>query len=274
MKLCSIASGSSGNCLYVGTNQAGVMIDAGISKKRIVDGCSEFGIAPNRLDGIFITHEHADHIQGLGVLLRQYPMPVYGTKETLLAIRHMSSLGKLDKELFHEIEPYEDVRIKDMVIKPFSVSHDALNPVGYRFEQAEGTDNVSGDTCAVAIATDMGCYDDRIVSYLSGLKALLLEANHDVHMLQVGRYPYPLKQRILGDHGHLSNETSGRLINEIAHDGLRDIILGHLSKENNYERLAYETVRMEIEMAETPFHAEDFRIQVASREKPSCYVEV
>lgn len=268
MKLCSIASGSSGNCIYVGTNQTGIMVDAGISKKRIVEGCSEFGINPANLDGIVITHEHVDHIQGLGVFLRKYPVPVYGTKETLLAIRHTASLGKLDKELFHDIEPYETLKIKDLLIKPFSISHDALNPVGYRFERAESSED------AVAVATDLGCYDETIVSYLKNLKALLLEANHDVHMLQVGSYPYALKRRILGERGHLSNETSGHLLNEILHEDLKHIILGHLSKENNYERLAYETVRMEIEMASHDFHAEDFCIQVASRERPSCYVEV
>lgn len=268
MKLCSIASGSSGNCLYVGNQKANILIDAGISKKRIVDGCSQFGINLQTLDGIFITHEHADHIQGLGVLLRKYPMPVYGTKETLLAIRQTASLGSMDKELFHEIEPYEAVTVKDITVKPFSVSHDALNPVGYRFEDASDASE------AVAVATDMGCYDDTIISYLSGLKALLVEANHDVRMLEVGRYPYALKKRILGIRGHLSNDDSGQLIDKITHDGLKDIILGHLSKENNYERLAYETIRMEIQMSDSPYHPEDFRIQVASREKPSCYVEV
>ena len=121
----------------------------------------------------------------------------------------------------------------------------------------------------MAIMTDLGKYDDRIVEKLKNLDVLLLEANHDVHMLQVGSYPYPLKQRILGDRGHLSNELSGRLLGEVLHDGFKTVVLGHLSKENNYEALAYETVRQEVTMGDNPYKGDDFPMYVAKRDEPS-----
>ena len=147
--------------------------------------------------------------------------------------------------------------IGDLEVCPFSISHDAVRPVAYRFNK-EGK--------SVAVATDMGKYDDYIVGNLKDLDALLIEANHDVRMLMAGTYPYYLKQRILGEKGHLSNETSGKLINDILHDGLKYILLGHLSKENNYEDLAYETVKSEIAVSDNEYKADDFNIVVAKRD--------
>ncbi len=126
---------------------------------------------------------------------------------------------------------------------------------------------------SMAVMTDLGRYDDYIIERLQHLDVLLLEANHDVHMLQVGTYPYYLKQRILGDRGHLSNELSGRLLSEVLHDNFKAVILGHLSKENNYEKLAYETVRLEIDLADNPYHAGDFPIYVARRDMVSDIIE-
>ena len=122
---------------------------------------------------------------------------------------------------------------------------------------------------AVAVATDMGHFDQYVIDHLQKLDAILLESNHDVRMLETGPYPYYLKRRILGDHGHLSNENAGRLLNNILHDNLKKIFLGHLSKENNYAELAYETVRLEIDEGDCPYGASDFSISVASRDKMS-----
>lgn len=265
MRMASIVSGSSGNCILAGSSQGNILIDAGVSKKRIEEGLYAHNVNPKDIDGIFITHEHSDHIQGLGVFTRKYPVPIYGTKETLLGICQYGKCGALDKSLFHEIEPDEPVQVKDMTIKPFRISHDALNPVAYRIEASQK---------AVAVATDMGSYDDYTVRNLSGLDALLLEANHDVHMLQAGIYPYYLKRRILGDRGHLSNEMSGRLLDAVLHNGLKKILLGHLSKENNYEALAYETVRTEITMSDSPYRGDDFNIEIAKRDAVSSLIEV
>ncbi len=258
MDFCSIASGSSGNCIYVGSDHSGVLVDAGISGKKITEGLHGIDRKPEELDGILITHEHSDHIKGLGVLSRKYGLPIYGTHGTIEAIRDCSGLGKIDGSLYHEIEADHPFTVGDLDISPFSISHDAAEPVAYRLQN---------NGKAVAVATDMGCYSDYTVSYLKGLDGILLEANHDINMLQVGAYPYPLKQRILGRFGHLSNDHAGRLLCQILHDNLKAIILGHLSKENNYEALAYATVCAEITMGENPYRADDFPIQVAKRDQ-------
>jgi phosphoribosyl 1,2-cyclic phosphodiesterase len=147
----------------------------------------------------------------------------------------------------------------DIKISPFAISHDAAEPVGYRLEH-------SGKTCAVA--TDMGCYDEYTVEHLRDLDVLLLESNHDVHMLEAGRYPYYLKRRILSEKGHLSNETAGQLLCRVLHEGISRIYLGHLSHENNYEELAFATVCDEVTMGDNPWTSGDFRISIAHRDVP------
>lgn len=258
MEFCSIASGSSGNCIYVGSDHAGILVDAGISGKKIKEGLHSIGRKPEELDGILITHEHSDHIKGLGVLSRKYGIPIYATHGTVEAIKGCGGLGCIDSSLFHEVYADENFTVEDLEIQPFAISHDAAEPVAYR---------IQNEKKSMAVATDMGCYNDYIVDHLKGLDGILLEANHDVNMLQVGAYPYPLKQRILGRLGHLSNDNAGRLLCEILHDDLKSIVLGHLSKENNYEALAYATVCAEITMGENPYKAGDFPILVAKRDQ-------
>lgn len=265
MQLYSIASGSSGNCIYVGSDTTHLLVDTGISKKRTEEGLNEIGISLQDMDGILITHEHADHISGLGVISRKYHIPIYATQRTIDAIKLSSSLGKLDEDLFCPIKADESFMIKDIKCNPMHTSHDAADPVAYRFK--------SGGK-KVAIATDLGTYNDYTVECLKGMDAILIEANHDVHMLQVGPYPYPLKRRILGDRGHLSNELSGQLLSEILHDKLQAVVLGHLSKENNLPELAYETVRLEINMADNAYKADDFPIYVARRSCPTKLIKV
>lgn len=257
MRLCSIASGSSGNCVYVGSEQAHVLVDVGISGKKIEAGLNSIDLTGKDIDGILITHEHSDHIKGLGVLSRKYGIPVYTTGGTADAMSRMSVLGKIPEGLIREIREDEPFFIKDMSIHPFTIPHDAAQPVGYRLE-------CGGQS--VGIATDLGKYNEYIVDNLQNLDALLLEANHDIRMLQVGKYPYYLKQRILGDRGHLSNENAGRLLCRLLHDNLKAVFLGHLSKENNYEELAYETVCQEVTLGDNPYKSRDFKIQVAKRD--------
>lgn len=264
MRLCSIASGSSGNCIYAGVNDTHVLIDAGISGRKIGLGLNAIGLQTEEIQGIVITHEHLDHVKGLGVLARKFEIPIYGTRGTIQAIKNISSLGRFPEGLFHEINADESFQIREIHIKPFSVSHDATEPVSYVMEH-EGS--------SFGVVTDLGMYDDYIIEKLKGLDALLLEANHDVRMLQTGKYPYYLKQRILGTKGHLSNEVSGQLLCEILHDKLKYVLLGHLSKENNYEALAYETVCSEITLADNQYHANDFSIQIAKRDGISELVE-
>jgi len=262
MKLCSIASGSSGNCIYASANNTQILIDVGISGKRTEAGLNEIGTSLKEIDAILVTHEHIDHIAGLGVISRKYGIPIYASGGTLGAIMKTSSVGKIDEGLLFKIAPEHSFCIKDMEIDPIKISHDASDPLAYKLMHQDKK---------VAVITDLGYYDDYIVESLKGLDAILLEANHDVNMLQVGPYPYYLKKRILGNLGHLSNELAGRLLSEILHDGMKQILLGHLSKENNLAELAYETVRMEVTMADNHYKGDDFPICVANR---SCHSEM
>ena len=193
MRLVSIASGSSGNCIYIGTENTHILVDAGISNKRIEQGLNEIGIKGMELNGIMITHEHSDHIRGLGILARKYGIPIYGTRETLEEIAGKKCLGEYPKELLTEVWPDREFAVGELKLLPFSIDHDAANPVAYRIQH--GRKNM-------AVATDMGHFDSYIIDHLQGLDALLIESNHDVNMLQAGPYPYYLKRRILGDHGH------------------------------------------------------------------------
>lgn len=265
MRLCSIASGSSGNCIFAGSETTSLLFDAWISGKRIEAGIQAADRKASEIDAIFLTHEHSDHIGGVGVMARRYARPIYATAGTLDALRSSRTVGEIPEDLFHVVRADEPVQIGDLVVRPFSISHDAAEPVGYRLE--------NGGKSA-AIATDMGYYDDYTIRQLRDLDLIFLEANHDVNMLQAGRYPYYLKQRILGNRGHLSNETAGRLLNEVLHDDISRIVLAHLSRENNYPALAFETVCAEVTMGDTKYKANDFRIEVAKRDETGAVMEI
>ena len=265
MRICSIASGSSGNCVYIGNDDTHLLVDVGISKKRIEAGLNTLPLSGDMLSGILITHEHSDHIQGIGVFCRKYKVPVYATAGTIDEIKNRVSLGKIQEGLLNVIKADEAFEIGSIKVEPFKVSHDAKEPVGYRLESYDK---------AVAIATDLGQYDDYIVSKLKNLDALLIEANHDTHMLEVGAYPYPLKRRILSERGHLSNELSGRLLCDILHKGLKNVILGHLSKDNNYAKLAYETVKLELSLGKSSQAISHVSLKVANRDSVSEIVTV
>lgn len=242
-----------------------MLVDVGISGKRTELGLNSLGVTGEDLDGILITHEHADHISGLGVMARKYHVPIYATRGTIDAILSSGSVGKVEESLFHEVCADRKMTIKDLTVNPMRISHDAAEPVAYR---------IAYGSRKIGVCTDLGVYNDYTVECLKGMDAILIEANHDVNMLQVGPYPYYLKQRILGERGHLSNENSGRLLSRILHDKLQNIILGHLSKENNLPELAYEAVRMEITMGDNPYHANDFRMQVANRNEVSPVIHI
>lgn len=240
MKIKTIASGSSGNCTFISSDKTHIIVDVGISMKRIIEGLSDQELSLDRIDGIFITHEHIDHIKSLGAISRRYGIKIFATRETFnqfINPRYKKSLGYIDEELYNIIEPDNKYYIGDMIFEPHSIWHDAADPVCYSFY---------ANNKKISIATDLGAYDDYIVNKLSDSDVILLEANHDIRMLQVGPYPYNVKMRILGNRGHLSNETSGKLLSRLMSDKVQKIILGHLSKENNYDELAYETVKSEL----------------------------
>ena len=264
MQLYSIASGSSGNCIYVGTEETSILIDAGISMKRIREGLEAQELSLERIQAIFITHEHTDHVSGLGPVLRKVPIPVYATAGTIKSIWEKSNMNNISTELFHSISPDDEIELAGGVVRPFSISHDAAEPVCYTMEK---------DGKKVGIATDTGCYNDKMIDCLGECDTLLLEANHDINLLQVGNYPYSLKMRILGDHGHLSNDMSARLIKEVLHRDLQHILLGHLSKENNFPELAYNTVSYELEQSET-WRGLSTELAVANRDIPSPAIQI
>lgn len=264
MNLCSIASGSSGNCTYIGTDNTHILLDAGITCKRIVLGLTDLGVNPSEVDGILITHEHSDHIKGIAVLCKKYDIPIYATNKTKKEMIRIIGNEKISENAFIEIKTNKDINIKDVTVKAFNTLHDSVDPVGYTLKNGNRK---------IGFATDLGNYNDYIIDNLSESQILFLEANHDIRMLQVGPYPYFLKQRILSDHGHLSNERSGQLLCELLHDNLKHVVLGHLSKENNYESLAFESIQCEIN-TKSKYEAKDFNIFVANREQNSQTIAI
>lgn len=257
MRLSTIASGSSGNCIYVGSETTHILIDVGISKKKIEAGLEVLNVNPDEIDGIFVTHEHSDHISGIGVMSRAYERPIYATQGTSRGISEYKSLGKMPDGLNKIITANTVVKIGDLEIEAFHISHDANEPTGFIIKNNEHK---------VAVVTDLGMYDDYILEKLKGVHAIFLEANHDEHMVEVGNYPYSLKRRVLGEKGHLSNELSGRLLCDIIHDNLSHVVLSHISRENNYEELAFETIKLELLMNPVPFTADDINIIIANRD--------
>ena len=195
------------------------------------------------------------------VFSRKYAVPVYAILERLKesTIKYWQA-----SRVFCSAE-WSTFHLGDMDIRPFAISHDANEPSGYRIENGSKS---------AAVATDFGIYDDYTIENLKNLNGIVLEANHDIHMLEVGPYPYPLKRRVMGDKGHLSNELSGRLLCDILHDDMSAVVLGHLSKENNYESLAYETVKLEVTMGDNPYKGEELPITVAKRTSVSNIIQL
>ena len=238
MQFFSLASGSSGNAVYIGHNDGGLLIDAGISAKKLEGFLLSKLIRPETLYGILITHEHSDHIGGLPVFLKHYPVPVFATAKTLSCIRRMNGMDRVNPELLCEIPKEGELSFPGILVKVCGISHDAKDPVAFSFE-TEGH--------KIAMATDLGCITPQIVRHLSGAEVLYLESNYDRYMLLAGPYPYSLKQRIMSDVGHLSNEDSARLVSHVVHEKLRYIVLAHLSKENNVPDLALITMKNELD---------------------------
>ncbi|MGG7164731.1 MBL fold metallo-hydrolase [Clostridium ihumii] len=230
MKFCPLFSGSSGNSIFVGTENTKILIDAGVAGKNIEAELRAIGEEPSSIDGIFVTHEHSDHIKSVGVMSRKHNIPIYANELTWEAM--LPKIGKVKEENIKLLDT-RYTAIKDIEIENFRISHDAVDPRGYLFNTKKGK---------AAIATDLGCFSDEIKDILNSVDVLLLESNHDVEMLKFGPYPYVLKRRILSEVGHLSNEACGNAILELIKSGRKRIYLGHLSKTNNYPQLAYETV--------------------------------
>lgn len=231
-RFCSIASGSSGNCIYVGNESSGLLVDAGVSCKNILENLRNIGVCTGSIKGILVTHEHSDHMKSIGAMSRKLNIPIYANSNTWQALD--GCVGKVKAENIRIFETGKEFCLDDICVSPFSTSHDAAEPVGYTF--TFGTEKLG-------LATDLGYFSETVKEALRGSVFVMLEANHDIEMLKVGSYPYFLKRRILGEFGHLSNEASGNAACELVDMGVKQIMLGHLSRENNFPELAYETVR-------------------------------
>ena len=225
MKCCVYASGSSGNCLLVSSGDTNILIDAGISMRRVNTALAQSGHTMRDIGGVLITHEHSDHISGLKMLIKHYSVPVYAPRTVANRLRGI--MPEIE-DCLHEIPVGESFGIGGMSVSAFHTPHDTDESVGYRVE-AQGI---------FALATDMGCVTDEILEALSGADTVLIESNHDEQMLRYGPYPVYLKRRILSYNGHLSNENCACLARALADCGTERIVLGHLSRENNSPSLA------------------------------------
>lgn len=259
MRVMTIASGSSGNCIYVGNDNTHILIDTGISKKRVEEGLKKLDLQLSDINAILVTHEHSDHIQGLGVVERKCNIPIYATWGTINGIKAASSLGKMP-EVYVPIDVDVPFTIDTLSVQAIRTSHDALSPCAYRITDGEKS---------FGLVTDLGYYDDYTVDSFRGCNCMVVESNHDLRMLETGPYPYMLKRRIMGREGHLSNEDAGKFIDTLLGNHVEEVLLGHLSKENNLPELAYNTVKLEIDMSESEFAAKDFKIGIAKRDEPS-----
>ena len=220
LRVCVLASGSKGNAIYVDNGETAVLVDAGLSGVEIRRRMEAAGLEIARLKAIVVSHEHNDHVRGVGILARRYDLPVHISSGSAKAAAGM--LGRIDK-----LVPFEMGRtfaIQGLVIHPFSTSHDASDPAGF---------TIAANGRKIGIATDLGLATGMVKEHLKSCGLLVLEANHDPRMLIEGPYPWPLKQRIQSRNGHLSNQDSRDLLAEIKHDGLCHVILAHLSETNN-----------------------------------------
>ena len=250
-------SGSNGNAILVEMDDARILIDAGVSGSRIVHALETLGVTPGMIDGILITHEHSDHVQGACILSRKYDIPLYATRGTWAAMA--GRMGKLSPSNIRDLRAFQDFYIGRASVMPFTIPHDAAEPVGYC---------VACGGRRVAVATDIGHVKGDWLEAVSGCDLVLLESNHDVNMLKAGRYPYELKRRILGNFGHLSNETAAGVAVKLAKSGVGHIVLGHLSGENNIPVLALRTVHDAL-MAEGFQPGVDIGLDVAKRNEPN-----
>ena len=253
LSLCTLASGSKGNSIYISDGQTRLLVDAGLSAAEIQRRMSAIGLDPQDLDGLIVSHEHSDHVQGIGVLSRRYKLPVYLTRTTMQAAYR---LGKLHAH--HHFQCGEAFRVKTLEIRPFSISHDAKDPAGF---------TISRNGKQIGIATDLGKATAMVADHLRRCGIIVLEANHDLKMLENGPYPWHLKQRIRSRSGHLSNLESRDLLVQIQHSKLKYIVLAHLSETNNTADKALTEVSSAASLSNT-------RIVVADQHQPGPILSI
>lgn len=257
LKFCSLYSGSSGNSSFIQSENKKILIDAGASGKKIVDALASICVSIEDIDAIFITHEHSDHTQSISTLSQKYHIPIYANYETWEAM--LEKKNKINEENIGYFHNNIAFPFGDMTIFPFDVPHDAANPCGF---------SISDYNSKISIATDIGHITNTILENMSNSNFILLEANYEPDVLKCSRYPYLLKTRIASPYGHLSNIEAGKAINYLKDHGVQNVMIGHLSKENNFPELAYKSVWEQIDVQK------DFHLEVANRIGPSELFEV
>jgi phosphoribosyl 1,2-cyclic phosphodiesterase len=262
IRFCSLYSGSSGNCIFIGSEHTKILIDAGLSAKRIIAALCSISVNPSELSAILVSHEHSDHTRGVGILSRKFNIPIYANEGTWQGMeREIGPVRVENKQLFSTGAEFV---LQDVCIKPFTIPHDANDPVGFNFFIGNKK---------VTTATDIGHMNMELLNCLLMSDMILLESNHDIEMLRIGPYPWNLKKRILGDHGHLSNEMAGKVVAYMAEKGTKNFLLGHLSRENNFPELAYQTVYNAL--LEKKINAgTDIYLEVALRDRVSKVIEI
>lgn len=257
LKCCSLYSGSSGNCFFIQSENSKILIDAGVSCKKIETALqNDFNLTLKDIDAIFVTHEHIDHTKSLNLISSKYNLPVYASKGTWNAlIEKTQKISNENKKIFELDKSFD---FKDLRIFPFATPHDAAEPCGF---------NIYNGNSKISVATDLGYIDDKIFNNLKDSSFLMLESNYEPNILKVSSYPYRLKQRIMSKSGHLSNNDASETISKLINYGLKDVLLIHLSKENNVPEIAYETVVEKLK--NTNYSLDNLNLTVAPRDSSS-----
>lgn len=261
LKFCSLYSGSTGNSSLVQNDNTCILVDAGVSGIKIIEALNSININIEQISAILVTHEHSDHIKSIGTLSKKYNIPVFANKETWNAMPQEANKVPLECQKTFEID--SNFSIGSLDIHPFSIPHDAANPCGF---------NIFGSNKKISIATDVGHVTPSIFTNLQNSSFILLESNYDPEVLKCSSYPYQLKTRIAGPNGHLPNKEAGDTISKLINSGLKSVMLGHLSKENNFPELAEQTVLEEL--TANNFNKNSVNLYVASRFEPSAFLDV
>ncbi|WP_054025730.1 MBL fold metallo-hydrolase [Bacillus sp. FJAT-28004] len=260
LRFTVLGSGSTGNATIVQGNDKMVIVDAGMSAKKLDELMRERGVTGHQLDGLFVTHEHSDHIKGLGAFARKYDLPIYANEATWAAMeRHVGTIAP-EKRVF--METGEEVNLGSMAIQSYPISHDAAEPVGYCFVE-------NGEK--LSLATDLGYVSEKVKRQIIDSDVLVLEANHDTEMLRMGRYPWNTKRRILSDVGHLSNVAAGEALLELMTDRTKRVYLAHLSLDHNLMDLAMLTVNTILEDHGIFYKKEEHPLRATYHDRPTSW---
>ncbi len=265
-RICTLCSGSNANATFIDSGEKKILIDAGCGIRTAAKKLAELNTSLDEIDAVFITHEHTDHIKGLQSITKKYRIPIIANKKTLYAIK--ASIPSIDEGSLIELPTGATAVNGNLTIKSVKTNHDAAESVGYL---------IKADTKTIGVFTDLGDFNPEIIDALSECETAVLEANHDLEMLMNGTYPFPLKERILGQNGHLSNIQCAELICKAAEGNMKNVILAHLSKENNTPTIAYVTIADRIESAGKEVFScqcnDGIFLSVAPRDEISAIIE-